>query len=622
MTDRKAQASRIDPELADVVDFLRQCMPFSILENAALMTVARSIEVSYHRKGEKFQPHDDVQFLRIVRAGALEIRNPETLLDRMGERECVNLKNLSEENPEIFVVAMEDSLVYNLDLVLVQQQRQNNRELDRFFHNQRARRLRRAARYSADAPQLMLPLSDMLTNKVVSVDSAASVVDAAKIMVEKRISSLIILDDDALVGILTDRDIRTRLVAESRSLETTVADIMTENPAAIEEDATLFDAMLMMSQMNIHHLPVVLGTKPIGMLTVSDVVKTRESDPIFVIQGIAKQSSVDALRLAGQKIPELVKMLVSQGARSSQVSRVASTVADHIGRRLLQLAEAELGPAPVPYCWLLFGSQARHEMVLGGDQDNAMVVSNDASEADMEYFANLAKIVCDGLNSCGYDYCRGGIMASNPEWLMRLDQWCGTVSKWVRSPTPDAVMRVSIFFDIRGLYGNLALAETLQAHMLDNAAKNSIFMAMLASNAVSHRPPLGFFRRFVLEANGEHKDTLDLKHRGIIPVVDYARVEALAHHVTEVSTEERLNALAKMGKMALSDARNLIDAASFLMQIRLENQHDQLSRGEQPNNFVLPSQLSDIQCKHLKDAFSVIKDAQEGMGMRYTRGVV
>ncbi len=614
--------ANIAPEIRAISDFLAICPPFDLLDRRQLICCASRISISYHRRGERIDSSSANSVIRIVKAGALDLLSGDTLLDRLGERESVNLPNLLKENRQIYIEANEDSLLYQIDNSLIQKLRDKNRDFDRFFHRQRARRLRRAARFTPNTPKLMRPIMDFASHSVVSCEALTSSAEAAVLMTEHNVSSILVIEDSVLIGILTDRDLRRRLVAKQLPYDTPVSALMTDNPEDITQNATLFDAMLLMSERNIHHLPIVEQGKPVGIVSASDVVKNRENDPVYLIQRISQQTTVEGLASVAKEIPELLKALVPQGAIAAQIAQIVSTVADHIGVRLLQLAEQQLGNAPAPYCWLLFGSQARQEMVLGGDQDNALVIEDSATEQDMDYFASLAAFVCDGLNDCGFDYCRGNIMASNTEWRLRLGDWCKTVSQWVRSPTEDAVMRVSIFFDLRALHGTQTLAHELQSHMLKSASTNSIFLAMLARNAVSNTPPLGFFRRFVLEKNGDHKNTLDLKHRGIIPIVDFARVESLRYNMRDVNTHARIECLSKMGRIALKDARNLIDAIDLLLQIRIKNQYQQLRDGEQTDNFVAPDSLSDIECKHLKDAFSVISDAQHAIANRYTQGVV
>lgn len=613
------------PEISAILDFLRQCLPFNELTPRQLHYAASHMAIVYLRAGQRIQPDFNARNIRILRSGAVELRSGgEQLLDRLGEKENFNLCNLAAEEPDIVAQVIEDSLIYVLDNQVHSELRSQNRNFDRFFHSQRNRRLRRAVMLTPANNLLMGPIEPVMSHKLVQVSSSMSARKAAQVMAENRVSSVMVCDDEHLIGIATDRDLRTRLLAPGLPYETPVGDIMTSRPLSIARDATLFDAMLLMSEHGIHHLPVVEingeQRKPCGMLTMSDLIRNREQDPVYLVQFIHKQTSVSGLQRASGSLPNLLLQMAESGVRAYQLSQIFTSISDAITRRLIALAIQELGPAPAAWCWLAFGSQGRAEQALGGDQDNALVYADDAPAGADDYFRQLARFVCDGLNACGYVYCPGGIMATTDQWRQPLARWQKTVTGWTDEPTLDAVMRVSIFFDIRGVDGDRNLAQALQSHML-KTAQNDIFLAALARNAGSHRPPLGFFRRFVLERNGEHAHQLDLKHRGIVPIVDMARIYALAHGVPAVNTRERLKKLGEMQALTLADSRNLMDALEYILSLRLQAQARQLSNQQKVSNYLDPSALPELQREQLRDAFTAVNDAQEALILKFGRGL-
>jgi CBS domain-containing protein len=273
---------------------------------------------------------------------------------------------------------------------------------------------------------------------------------------------------------------------------------------------------------------------------------------------------------------------------------------------------------PVAWAWLGFGSQGRAEQALGADQDNALMLAPDYDESRHgDYFTALAERVCHGLAACGYRLCPGEIMAMNPGWRLSLPRWQETFAAWIDEPTPKALMHSSIFFDMRCIAGDPGLVEALHGDVLRRTADNSIFLACLYSNVMTHTPPLGFFRTFVLERSGEHEDRLDLKGRGIIPIVDIARLYALAAGVPEVNTIERLRALGGRGDLTLRDARALADAYEFISRLRLEHQGEQLKRGEAPDNYLDPGELSALRRDQLKEAFGLVRRSQKALGLKY-----
>jgi CBS domain-containing protein len=278
------------------------------------------------------------------------------------------------------------------------------------------------------------------------------------------------------------------------------------------------------------------------------------------------------------------------------------------------MAEAELGPAPVPYLWLACGSQGRQEQTGVSDQDNCLMIDDAATDADMAYFAKLGKIVSDGLNACGYVYCPGDMMATNPQWCQRMEVWRGYFRKWVNTPDPMAQMLASVMFDLRPIGGTASLYSALQAEVLDMAAKNSIFVAHMISNSLKHYPPLGLLRGFATIRSGEHKNHIDLKMNGVVPVVDLGRIYALIGELPAVNTRARLEAAAEAGVISPSGARDLIEAYDLIAETRLEHQARRVKAGEKPDNFIAPSELSDFERSHLRDAFVVVRTMQSAVG--------
>lgn len=246
-----------------------------------------------------------------------------------------------------------------------------------------------------------------------------------------------------------------------------------------------------------------------------------------------------------------------------------------------------------------------------------MILSDDVSEQDLPYFKELANRVCDGLDTCGFVYCPGEAMASNEKWRQPLDTWTGYFKDWIEKPEPMALMLSSIFFDLRPVYGEFSLHRKLQNRILMMTQKNSMFIAHMVTNALTHRPPVGFFRTFVLIHDGEHDNTFDIKHRGIVPITDAARLLALAKGVNKVNTTERLMALAGSDALSHDMADNLIDALEFIASLRITHQAEQIRNGQETDNFVPPDGLSSLERKHLKASFEIIQDIQESLGRRY-----
>nr|WP_241262983.1 DUF294 nucleotidyltransferase-like domain-containing protein [Parahaliea mediterranea] len=607
-----------------VVDFLSQTPPFGELSPEALVAAAAAMRVSYHRQGEQFHADSDSDSaLRIVRSGAIDLRDANNkLLDRLGEGESFHIGRLNTAGEDkVTATVIEDCLLYLLPDADYRALRDADRRFDRHFHGQRDRRLRRAARYEPEPHLMTQPVSAVMCRDLLTVAADATVRDAAVVMSERRVSSAFVMAGGELCGIVTDRDLRARVLAPALSPDTPVRTVMTADPLWIDADASLFEATLAMTRHGCHHLPVKHDGGLVGVVTTSDLMLARQDDPVYLVQHISRQETVAGMVEVLRGVPNLMVQWVGAGIRARQVSRVLTAISDAVVVRLLQLAEEELGPPPVPYCWLGFGSQGRQEQLLGADQDNGLVIDDAMAPEHAPWFEQLATFVCDGLDACGYPYCKGEVMASNPQWRQPLERWRETVRSWTRTPTPDAVMRVSIFFDLRAIHGEAALCRQLQQTMLEQSSRNTIFLAALAANALDRPPPLGIFRRFVVDRDGQHRDSLDLKKRGVLPITDIVRLHALARGVGAVNTDERLQALADSGELALVDARNLTDALHCLQRLRLQNHVDQQLRGEPLSNFLNPRQLPKMAREQLRDAFAIIHDAQGAVRLRFRQGL-
>ena len=610
------------PELQPIAEFLQQSLPFTELPLEDLYRTVDKIVVQYHCRGEVFNRNTPETGLRIVHSGAVEIRDSDNkLLDRLGEGESFHIGGLNAERGQVQATVIEDALLYLLPDEAFLHLRETNRDFDRYFSVQSSRRLRRAARYQPEPNTMMQEVSTVMSTGLLTIAPADTVQQVARVMAEWRVSSAFVVDDDRLLGIVTDRDLRTRCVAPALPYSTAVRDIMTPNPESIASTETIFATTLLMTQRGYHHLPVIVDGRLGGIVTASDLILARQDDPVYLVQHISRQKDVQGMKELVSGMANLMVQWVNSGMRAQHVSQILTAISDAITVRLIQLAEEKLGPAPVPWCWAGFGSQARGEQLLGADQDNGLIISSEVQPEHMPWYADLAGFVCDGLNECGYVYCPGGIMASSREWRQPLEHWQETVRRWALSPTPDAVMRVSIFFDIRCIHGASRLCHALQKTMLEQASRNSIFLAALAANVLGVKPPLGIFRRFVVDRDGEHRDSLDIKKRGALPVTEIVRLHALAHKIAAVNTDERLQALARGKHMTIVDSRNLVDALHFIQHLRIMNQCEQILMGQKPTNFLNPKDLPKMAKEQLRDAFTIIDEAQSAVRQTYRAGM-
>ncbi len=457
----------------------------------------------------------------------------------------------------------------------------------------------------------------LLNREPVLVDSEVSIREAAQEMSAENVSSILIVKNGELCGIVTDKDLRQRVLVEGLDSGLPIKTVMTTNPMSIPADTDVDSALLIMMRKNYHHLPIVDGVKPLGLVTAGDILRAQSEHPLRLVRDIYKKNSIDELLVLSQRLPSLYERMVNLGRGVGQIGRMVTHVTDAFTVRLIQLAEQKLGPPPMAFAWVVFGSQAREEQTARTDQDNGIILERDADEDEGRYFSKLSEMVCDGLDQLGYVYCPGEVMALNVKWRVSLPRWKRYFDNWVDEPNPKSVMHSSIFFDIRCVHGESTLVDRLQEHVTKITRDNKIFLRFMASNALSHRPPLGFFRRFVQEDDGTQSEGLNLKHRGIVPIIDLVRIRALEAGIREANTFRRIEAATAAGVMNENDASSLRDALILINRIRISHQSAQMATGEKPTNFVPPEQLSPLMRRNLKAAFMLVVEAQNALEHRY-----
>lgn len=465
------------------------------------------------------------------------------------------------------------------------------------------------------------PVRALLRREPVVLPPTATIREAAALMREQRVSSVLIVEQGQLFGIVTDRDLRNRAIADGLDTDRPIIDVATVAPLTIDLRSTAFDALLLMTRQNVHHVPVMEGSRVAGMITATDLTEHHTTSAVFLAGEIYKQSSVEGLQRASARIRQLQVNLAAADATAYATGQVITAMTDALTTRLLQLAEAQLGPPPVDYAWVAAGSQARCEQTARSDQDNCMVLDDAYDEARHgEYFRSLARFVCDGLDACGYVYCPGEMMAMTDAWRQPQQRWKQYFRRWIGEPEPKALMLTCVFFDLRLVYGRADLLDALRDDMLQRTRGNGIFLAYMVSNALSRRPPLSMFGRITPARSGEQRGKIDLKHLGIVPVVDLARVYALAGGHEAVNTYDRLEVAASSREVSEQSARDLRDALEYLAVTRIHHQVRQIEAGQPADSYLALNELSNFQRTQLKDAFAVVQTLQNVLGQRHQTG--
>ena len=595
--------------------FLETVHPYDSLPRDEMARVALSFSRRELPAGSIiYSAGDPMEGIFLVKRGSVEVLGPSgDLVSVLGPRNSFGERGLMRDGLAATTArTAEATLLLMLPAASFRSLYASSPAFERFFNRGRSIDSR-----SSDFATMKV--GDLMARKAVTAAPNDSIRTAAIKMRDAHVSSLGIVEDGRFLGIVTTRDMTNKVLASGLDPATPVSEIMTADPVTLSPESLGTDILHIMMERRIGHVPVVEEGRLVGMVTQTDLTQFQAVSSAQLVRDAAQAETVADMAAVTARIPKLLMQLVGGHNAHEVVTRLITDIADTVTRRLLAMAEAELGAAPVPYLWLACGSQGRQEQTGVSDQDNCLFIDDAATDADMDYFARLAKYVSDGLDACGYVYCPGDMMATNPMWCQRVSVWRSYFRRWVHTPDPMAQMLASVMFDLRPIGGAESLFHDVQTEVLEMASENSIFVAHMVGNSLKHTPPLGLLRGFATIRSGAFKNHIDLKMNGVVPVADLGRIYALIGKLAVVNTRARLEAAEAAGVISVSGARDLIEAYDLIAQTRLENQARLIRSGRKPDNFLAPSDLSDFERSHLRDAFVVVRTMQSSAGSN--RGV-
>ncbi|MBO9482426.1 DUF294 nucleotidyltransferase-like domain-containing protein [Salinisphaera sp. G21_0] len=622
----------MEAEQLEVLNFISQYPPFDELPEEKLKEITLNIEVAYYRADSMIlNQGDSIRDLYLIRSGVVEIylRKGE-LYNRLDSGAVFGQKGLLMNNKvRMPARAIEDTLVYCIPDALFKSLCDEFDHFADFMELHDGNQLRNAISNRAKGNNLTtVKARKLIAREPVTVSVDTTIQAAARLMDDENVTSLLVVNQqdeskdeaDTLLGIVTERDLCVRVLAAGLNTDTTVAEVMSTDVVTVDYNTYVFEAMLMMLRYNLHHLPIRKDRNVIGIIGMTDIVRYESQNSLLLVHSIFTCHTVDELKAVSRQVKDCFVRMVDEDANAHMVGSAMSVIGRSFKQRLAEIAEEELGAPPVPYCLLAMGSMARDEQLIVTDQDNALILDDSYDEAEHgEYFKRLADIICDGLNACGYSYCSGGIMASNPQWRMTHTQWEECFAQWIDQPNPETLLHSSIFFDIEGVYGRLKWAEQLQGFVVRRARRNNRFLACMAHNAINRTPPLGFFKDFVMEQDGRHRNSINLKRRGTAPLADLVRVHAMAVGSLAKNSFERLDDIIAAGILPKGRAQDLRDAMELIYMVRIRHQALDVEQGEQPDNSVEPENMSDFERRNLKAAFQILSNAQSFIKFRYQR---
>ncbi|PLX98838.1 MAG: signal transduction protein [Desulfuromonas sp.] len=466
-----------------------------------------------------------------------------------------------------------------------------------------------------------LPVKDYCHRNLITCHTSDKVQTAAELMRDREISSLVVCDElNQPVGIMTDRDLRSKVVAGGLAPdETSVAEVMTSPVISVHEDDSLFEVLYKMSHHRIHRVGVVDENNAlVGLINESDIIRLQNRSPQRLLRAIDMAESVADLKKIHQEAEQLVIFLSRNGVRTRELVRLISLLNDQIADRLIAtLKESRFPGMGRKSTFLVLGSEGRREQTLKTDQDNAIIIADDATEEDLREIEAFSNVLIDSLIEIGVPECPGGIMAKNDFWRRKLGAWKDAVDSWIATPSGENILNFSMFSDMRSLCGDCTLADQLREHIIQRAEENTIFLARMAQNVCRFQPPLGMFGRIKTEKRGNHAGRVDLKKAGIFALTEGIKTLALHVGVLEGGTHEKLNVLLHKGVISQAQADDIEASFNLLTFLRLRAQINAASAGREVSNYISPESLDRVEKGRLRLALDVVESFQGLLKKRF-----
>jgi len=622
--------------IAGLKQLLKEHLPFSTMAPAELDFVVDNVEVAYYAPGEVIlAPSNGIPtHCVIVKQGLVQGESTDSgaVAFEAGVGDCFPVGALLAERPVTLTYrAAGDTFCLLLPRTKFAQLAQTSAAFRDFCTRRLGAMLDLARRqiqqsYATEASverTMATPLGELARKPPLTCTPETSLRDAFEGMRQARVGSIVVVDaasqDERVVGILTRTDLIGRVVLPEVPLTTPVRDVMSGNVLTLDASATAADATLMMAEHSIRHIPVIqtLGGRQrvMGVVAERDLFTLQRLGARQLSAEIGRATDVDALVAIAADTRKLSHHLVAQGVVAAQLTSLISHLNDRLTVRLLALMTAEFGVDADSFCWLSFGSEGRQEQTIATDQDNGILYVAGSVAGDR--LLEMADRANGALARCGFPLCKGNIMARNPQWCLAYEQWDQLFSRWIDRGDPDALLNASIFFDLRPLFGNAALASRLQADVTIRARGNPRFLKQMADNALRNRPPSGGLVEALFSGGGLTQ--VDLKMNGTVPFVDAARIWAYANAVSQTNTSERLMRLVGFGRLPHADVRGWVAAFEFFQLMRLREQHrrkDDGSADRNPNLVELAS-LSALDRRVINEAFRQARKLQQRLELDF-----
>jgi CBS domain-containing protein len=607
----------------DIAEFLRSHDPFSGLDEEALERLVERVEVKDFEAGATILKQGERSQGRVlvVRRGAIELIDGSRVLDVLGVGELFGHPSMLSGLPFGFEArAQEDSRCYSMaasDVIPLLARRSSLSYLTRSLLQPREPGGAAAEADVASAEMTQQPARALIRREPVTCAADRPLREVSRLMSDENVNSMIVRAENGELGIVTDGDLRSRVVEEGMSVDAPVGEALSGPLTTVGADAAGADVMLAMLDNDVRHVGVLSPRgELLGVLGGIDLVAAEARTPFALRREIARARDKQELSEAAQRLRSTVVALHATKLPPQQIGRVISVVADALIRRMIELAIESKGTTPAEFAWLALGSHGRRETVPSSDVDSGMAWADESeqessAEGVVGYMRTIAADVEDCIRVVGWRLDPHGVTASSEFSASSMDTWRRSIGHWLQNPGDEKVLIASsILLDGRTLYGPAEMDP--RAILLEPENRATLLPSMLLL-ALAPRVPTGFRGNIVVESSGEHSGTFDIKHGGLLPVVDIARYAALKAGTKVTTTIERLRAASELGALEPAHARTLEEAYDLFSALRLEHQIQQLERGNEPDDYVDPKELSELTRRYLRDAFREVAAVQKSL---------
>lgn len=625
-----------------IADFLKRFPPFDLLKKNQLLEIAVQVTIKYLDKGQVIYNQNDTlhQHFYIIHKGAVSLKktinNTSEVIDKFDEGDVFGLRPLfAQENYAITSITEEECILYSIPIEVFKPMAEKNKEVGKYLLESFASNTENPfskehqLRFFSDTEIVLNPTDNLFElqpvsyiKKIVTAKPTSKIKTIAKLMSSKNIGSIIIEDNGLPLGIVTDKDLRHKVATGLHTIKEPVENVMSAPVLCYPKNLTIAQAQITMMKHKIGHLCITEDGTPnsklIGLVSEHDMTLMKGNNPSVLMKAIKRTNSTKDLKRVREKIAILLKGYILQNIPLTHTSKIIFELNDATIKRIIERClEKMKEEPPVKFAWMSLGSQGRKEQLLQTDQDNAIVFENvpkEELETVRDYFLRLAKKVNKRLNTIGFEFCNADMMAKNPKWCLSLDEWKAQFSNWTSNTGNDEILLSSIFFDFDISYGEASLTNALSDHVLSITKTNSVFLSKLGVNALRSASPLGFFRQFLVESDGKHKDFFDLKKRALMPLIDAGRLLTLTYQIKNINnTAERFEKLAEL----FPENKELYLSSSYAFKaiLKFRTKHGLLNNDN--GRFIALEVLTKEEKMKLKRCFKTIATLQEFIKIRF-----